>query len=104
MTKGLTGFDPVRLTDGRFRCFWSLDSAWGVFSLSPGRVTVEVKAGSLAIKTLELPFLRGGRVRSVSLGGRKLAFEQCEERLELRRRARAAPGSALVVQLSREKR
>jgi hypothetical protein len=101
MTKGLIGFDPVRLTDGRFRGFWSLDSAWGVFSLSPGRLSVEVKAGSLSIKTLELPFLRGGRVRSVSAASKKLAFRQTRGGIELARKTRIRPRAPLVITFSR---
>ena len=29
LVQGMLGFDPVRSPQGKFRCFWSLDSGWG---------------------------------------------------------------------------
>ena len=97
MTRGLIGFHPIRTDNGRFRCFWSLDSAWGMFAVVPGRVTIEVKAGSLPLECLELPFLRGKEVRSVSVGGRKLGFERTREGVRLPGRPRISPGAPLVL-------
>lgn len=34
MVRGMIGFDPVRMDGDTFRCFWSLDSGWGVLRLS----------------------------------------------------------------------
>jgi non-lysosomal glucosylceramidase len=88
MARGVVGFDPIvkgpwlaaeRLGSDAagmttaaaetFRCFWSLDSGWGVFVLSPSQAEVEVIQGSLTLNALKLPFLGSGRIAGVSVCG-----------------------------------
>ena len=35
MVEGWIGFDPMQSSDGRFRCFWSLGTAWGEIEIEP---------------------------------------------------------------------
>jgi hypothetical protein len=57
----------------RFRSFWSAGSAWGLFSLAPGRAEIGVTEGSLRLKTLRLP--QAG-ASSVTLNGRPVAHRE----------------------------
>jgi len=108
MARGMIGFDPVgrglREARGSFRCFWSLDSGWGVFEVTPSRVTVRVLSGSLGLRSLELPFLRGREVTRVSVGKRQLTFERHGSRLEFSSSASVTPQATLVVSLGSAKR
>ncbi len=54
-TRGHIGFSPRRTTSGSFRCFWSLEGAWGEFELTPTSCEVRVLAGSLPVASLRLP-------------------------------------------------
>jgi len=91
------GFSPVRRAGEDFRCFWSLDSGWGTFAVKGRRVQLSVLYGSLALKTLDLPFLRGAKVISVSLGARRLAVADDRGTLSFLRAVKIKPGVALVV-------
>ncbi len=99
MVKGEIGFDPVTSDQPTFRCLWSLDSGWGVFSLAPDRVEVEVLAGSLTLKALRLPFLDPDRVASVSLCGREPECASVADGVEFLEPVRIDDGSKLVVHI-----
>ena len=71
MTRGMLGFDPVQHAR-RFRCFWSLGSAWGEFLTAPGRAELRVLYGRLDLRTLRLPFIRAAALRRATLSGRKV--------------------------------
>jgi hypothetical protein len=75
MVAGRLAFDPLELKGG-FRCFWSLEGAWGVFHATKDEATLEVIAGELKLQTLGLPFLKGKRVRA-KVGKTPLACERC---------------------------
>ena len=45
------GFHPVQIPGGRFRCFWSLGSAWGEIVIRPDRAELRVLYGTLTIRT-----------------------------------------------------
>ena len=97
LVHGMLGFDPVQLPRGRFKCFWSLGTGWGMLAVGPGQAGVEVRQGKLSLRVLELPFLRDRAVRRVTLGGQEVAFVQEENRLRLRRQAKVVPGQVLEV-------
>lgn len=67
---GHIGFRPLRLVDGRFRCFWSLDPAWGEVLFSPEGAEVRVLYGSLSLRSLGLPFVPA----SVEVAGQPVGF------------------------------
>ena len=55
MVNGLIGFNPVRTDNGNFRCFWSLDAAWGEFVMTSAGAEIHVLAGELPLRQLKLP-------------------------------------------------
>jgi hypothetical protein len=101
LVSGCVGFDPVQTDGGRFTCFWSLDSGWGLFKMTPSGVEVSVLHGSLEVRTLELPFIGCRRVARITAGGRPVSFENSQGSLGLRRPATVRPGRPLKVTLSR---
>jgi uncharacterized protein (DUF608 family) len=100
MARGMIGFDPVAMRNGRFRCLWSLDSGWGVFEMRPGSVTARVLYGSLTARVLDLPFLPGRTITRVTVGKRQVGFAIRDGRIELSRPARITPQAPLVVRTS----
>jgi len=76
MVQGLIGFDPIQAEEGRFRCFWSLDSGWGTFRMEPEGATIHVLYGELGVNGLCLPFIADWSVRAVELDGRSVCFAQ----------------------------
>jgi hypothetical protein len=101
MVRQVVGFDPVRSKEGKFRCFWSLDSGWGVFELRPAGAKVEVLYGTLDVEELHLPVPRGGRVTSAKAGEEKVAVICERGRLTFSTAVRIAPGSPLEVRWRR---
>ncbi len=76
MVQRTLSFEPVQAEDGRFRCFWSLDSGWGEFEMGPGMAEVRVLYGDLELNSLRLPFLAGQSVREVRVDERPVKFQQ----------------------------
>ncbi|MHC4200072.1 MAG: GH116 family glycosyl-hydrolase [Planctomycetota bacterium] len=97
MVKGAVGFNPLKPKAGKFRCFWSLETGWGTFRMKPGRVEIEVLAGTLEVAELRLPFLARRKVGKVSLGGDKVEFTAERGRIEMSSPARIEPGRKLAV-------
>ena len=97
MTRGMIGFDPVRPEGGRFRCFWSLDSAWGRFVLTPRGLQVRVLRGTLALKCLSLPARLRGRVKLVALNGKAISFSMNGNCVMLKSTSTIRQGAALTV-------
>ena len=83
MVAGWIGFDPIRMEDGRFRCFWSLATAWGEFEVEPDRVSLRVLYGELPLRALRLPFLSNRAVSAVHLGDDAIEFVQDGEEIRL---------------------
>ncbi|MFB3879610.1 MAG: GH116 family glycosyl-hydrolase [Armatimonadota bacterium] len=119
MTRGMIGFDPSgrgvrepggsfagftkpapnRRSQSQFRCFWSLGSGWGMLEVRRDSVTVRVLGGSLKLRSLELPLLRGRRVRQVRVGRRNLSFEQLRDGVAMNSPAAIRRGTPFVVAL-----
>ncbi len=97
LVAGRIGFNPVRLKNGRFRCFWSLATGWGSIWLSPRAARLRVLSGSLSLKTLRLPFLVGRELRAVRLGRTALAFHQRGAEIWFAAPALIRPGADLTV-------
>jgi uncharacterized protein (DUF608 family) len=104
--KGSAGFSlPARAGRRRLKpalptkCFWSLDSGWGVFEATPKTVTLRVLRGSLKLRSLELPFLRRGGAAHVRLGKRSVQFAHSRGRLDLSTPVTITPRAPLLVTL-----
>ncbi|MCP4641821.1 MAG: hypothetical protein GY851_15365 [bacterium] len=70
MVRQEIGFHPVQTVDEGFRCFWSLESAWGEVDMSPNDTTLRVRYGELMLKSIALPLSRGDV--SATLKGRRV--------------------------------
>ena len=57
MVHGMIGFNPVRAPD-HYRTIWSLDSGWGTFAMTPGRLVLTVLAGELTLASIRVPAAR----------------------------------------------
>ncbi|KKL58712.1 hypothetical protein LCGC14_2222640, partial [marine sediment metagenome] len=100
MPRGLVGFDPlVETMAGTFDCFWSLDSGWGMYRMARRKTELTVQYGSLTLSTLDLPYLAGKKVKSVTAGGRKVKFEACDGTICFAGPVEIAEGKTLVVTL-----
>jgi hypothetical protein len=97
MTKGLIGFDPIRLSNGKFGCFWSLDSGWGVFEMKRKQVELSVFYGELRLRILKLPRLAKTKVKSVSLNGKRIAFAQDSEEITFKTPVRIRQNRSLNI-------
>ena len=67
---GHLGFSPYR-TD-RFKAPWSLEGAWGEFSVDGEAVTLSVNEGGVTLTSLGLPFVK--EVRCIRLEGEEIPF------------------------------
>lgn len=72
MVFGMLGFHPVSFIRGRFRCFWSLGSAWGDFAVDPKGFQLRVLHGELALNSMVLNFAAQADRVSVTLQGRRV--------------------------------
>jgi uncharacterized protein (DUF608 family) len=89
------GFNPVRTNEGRFSCFWSLDSGWGEVVITPDAVEVRLLGGELAVQTLHLPFLAQGAVKSVAVDEQSVPATQIGASVQLGTLTRIGQGAAL---------
>jgi uncharacterized protein (DUF608 family) len=98
LVKRHIGFNPPRLEDGKFRCFWSVGTGWGTFEVKLNSVMIRVQYGKLEVKTLRFPFLKGREVASVSIGEDVVEFENCDGEITLSRSVLIEKGEELVIQ------
>jgi uncharacterized protein (DUF608 family) len=94
------GFNPIRTQEGRFRCFWSLDSGWGEFVMTGEVVEVRVIYGHLDLQTVRLPFLAGKTLHGVRIGERSVNHIFADDTLRLEQVGRINAGQALRVNLT----
>ncbi|MCB0053177.1 MAG: hypothetical protein KDE24_26955, partial [Caldilinea sp.] len=87
---------PVRMENGRFRCFWSLDSGWGEVEVTPSGAELRVLYGQLELRSLALP-LAGAAVTSVRLGAEEVTFGQDGNSIRLDERVTVLADAALRV-------
>lgn len=99
MTQGLVGFNPLRAKDGFFRCFWSLDSGWGEFVLTPDTAEIFVRYGTLEVQRVRLPMLARLVSGGVTLEGTEIEFVQDGAQIQLATSVSLTPERHLCVKL-----
>jgi hypothetical protein len=99
MAQGMIGFHPLRARDGFFRCFWSLDSGWGEFVLTPDTAEIFVRYGTLKVQTVRLPILAGRKSGGVNVEGVDVNFRQDGAEIRLAAPATLTPVRRLCVKL-----
>ena len=102
LAAGEIGFAPVQTRKGRFRCFWSLDPAWGAFVREPNGVELHVASGRLKLRTLRLPFACGRKLKAGALGNKRVPCVLEEDgTLRFKRLVQLNEGQTLRVDLVR---
>ena len=100
MANSLIGFNPLQTKNGRFRCFWSLDSGWGEFRMTPARIDLHLLYGRLPLKTIKLPATSRKTVANVRLDGESIPFQQHQRSLHLQRKRTLYKGQTLHIILT----
>ena len=99
-TGGMIGFDPLCAGGRSFRCFWSLNTAWGLFALTARRAEIRVLYGTLPVRRVRLPIVRDRRVTGVTVGRRRRKFTVADGQIALAAPARLTPRTPLAVALA----
>ncbi|MPN61268.1 hypothetical protein SDC9_209003 [bioreactor metagenome] len=69
LPKGRIGFNPIRLNQSVFRCFWSLNSGWGTVEISDVMTEIRLYEGCLCLRELALPYLVEKQIKSIAIDG-----------------------------------
>jgi non-lysosomal glucosylceramidase len=94
---GMIGFAPVEGRPQPFRCFWSLDPAWGAVAIGSGWAELQVMGGLLALRSLRLPEIRTGLNVQATLSGLAVPVEVREGELIFETEASIPAGQTLVL-------
>lgn len=97
LTRGMIGFAPIENHFQPFRCFWSLDPAWGAVAIGAGWAELQVIAGKLRLQTLRLPGIRPKSQVQVNLAGQIIPAEAGEGELLLGTDFEIHAGQALIL-------
>ena len=92
--KGYVGFRPIETDLSTFRCFWSLEGAWGEIELGATSAELRVLSGSLDLAEIALPLVP----QVVSLGDQKIDFRIENGRILLERNVRLEKDRSLRIE------
>lgn len=95
MVNGMIGFNPIRTDNGNFRCFWSLDAAWGEYVQTPAGAELHVLAGQLPLREVKLPVANQTAV--VKVDGQTVAATTQDGSFVFTTPLHVAAGQRLVV-------
>jgi hypothetical protein len=99
MVRQSIGFRPARTVGGRFRCFWSLATAWGEIDIRTGRATLRVNYGTLTLRSLSIAL--AGKNVVVRLGRDRIDCRRLKDRIEFATAVTIAAGAALQITAQR---
>ncbi len=97
MVRGMVGFHPVSTHNGRFRCFWSLASAWGEVEITPAATVLRVFYGTLGLNSIALDIGAGHDRIAVTLSGRRVSCRQSNGLIVFDRKVTVRKGASLRV-------
>ncbi|MEX2605870.1 MAG: GH116 family glycosyl-hydrolase [Kiritimatiellia bacterium] len=97
MVRRHIGFHPVQIVGGRFRCFWSLGSAWGEIDIRTDGAVLRVKYGELTIRSIALNLGDSSNPVSVSHNRRRILFKRVKEVIDFGMPLTLPAGTALRV-------
>ena len=98
MVSRTIGFNPIQSTNGHFRCFWSLDSAWGEFEMTSNACELRVLYGELKLQTLVLPTGGVKQITRVVHNKTGVDFNMVDNTLEFADTIQIEAGTTLQVQ------
>ncbi len=84
MTEKRIGWKPLWKTED-FKCFWSLDAAWGTVSIGKDGMKIEILGGSLPLSEIVTDLAAG----SVEIDGREVGFSREGDTVKLAEEALA---------------
>lgn len=99
MVNGSIGFDPIWQAGSTFTCFWSLDSGWGEYVQREASIELGVMYGDLRLARMHLPQIGGRSIRSVTIGGRNVAFEVTEGVVAFEKTETIQSGETVIIGL-----
>ncbi len=91
------GFNPIQGQDGQFRCFWSLDSGWGEFEMTPTGCEVRVLYGDLTLRSFQLPFLADEQIAAVTVAESPIAYNKTGDTIEFGVGIQIGAGATLSI-------
>jgi uncharacterized protein (DUF608 family) len=100
LIKGKIGFNPSRMENREFRCFWSVGTGWGTFEIKTDSVTLTVRHGELEVKILELPILINCPPATVFVNGEKVEFEDQDGKVKFNSPILVEENQKLIVVLN----
>ncbi len=93
------GFAPIRLVDGEFHCFWSLDSGWGSVQITESSVVLHLVYGSLCLDSFLLPpSMHISSVTGVKVKDQSVAYFRQENRMVFTQSITISVGDKLRIQ------
>jgi len=99
MTKNAIGFKPSSMVSGHFRCFWSLETAWGEIDIRQKTVFLRVLYGKLVLREILLDIPGSRNIKSVFIGRKKICFKVQGETVNLDRPVEIDAGSRLLMEI-----
>lgn len=95
LVAGEIGFQP--LAEGEFRCFWSVEGAWGEFHSDPERNLVRLKVLHGALRLARFGCGAGFTPVSAGAGERKIAFAAADAMIVFPEALTLAAGEELLL-------
>jgi uncharacterized protein (DUF608 family) len=98
MTRGHIGFAPIS-AEAEFRCFWSLDCAWGIYERRADALAIRILGGSIELRSYGDSL--AGRVAAARVDGAGgAAFNADDGRLVFDAPLRLSAGQSLELPLA----
>jgi uncharacterized protein (DUF608 family) len=101
LVKNHIGFNPPRMENGQFRCFWAVSSGWGTFEINPNGLVLSVQHGELKIKTLKLSILKERTPKTMCINNDLVKYEVENGKVKFTETILIEEDQKLVVDLNR---
>jgi uncharacterized protein (DUF608 family) len=97
LTQGMIGFAPIEGRPQPFRCFWSLDPAWGAMAIGASWAELEILGGSLTLRKLRLPPIHANQLMQATLAGQVVPLQTSQGELNFSKALVISAGQTLVL-------
>ncbi len=101
MVNGTLGFNPADAKSDKFKCFWSLDSGWGVFESEPGSVKIKVIYGKITLNKIKVPFIDESKIESVVICGMEKGYKYHDGIVELEDASEIQEENSIEIKLKK---
>jgi len=97
MAHGMIGFHPVYVLNKRFRCFWSLASAWGEVEISSSGFVLRVLYGTLNLNGIALDIDKGCDRITATISGRRVSCQKIKGVIMFKRKVTIRKNESLQI-------